>query len=209
MLTAFTASLLLITISELGDKTFFIAVILSLRHSRRLVLAGVTAALVTMTVISVLVGQAVSRLPQVYVDWAEIILFAVFGIKLLYAASKMSVVSSQDEEKEAVEAIKNSDSQSSSKKHSWGIILKAFTLTFMAEWGDRTQIATIALAAAHPPLGVILGGSLGHAICAVIAVTGGQVVARRISERLLTAMGGCLFLLFSLLAFWEGVLVNS
>ena len=37
VLTAFTASLLLITISELGDKTFFIAVILAMRHSRRTV----------------------------------------------------------------------------------------------------------------------------------------------------------------------------
>jgi putative Ca2+/H+ antiporter (TMEM165/GDT1 family) len=45
MLTAFTAALILITVSELGDKTFFIAVILSMRYPRRGVLIGVVAAL--------------------------------------------------------------------------------------------------------------------------------------------------------------------
>src|SRR3712207_2193472 len=89
MLVAFTAGLLLITISELGDKTFFIAMILAMRHSRRLVLAGVVAALAAMTVLSVLMGQAVSFLPKIYIHWAEISLFLVFGAKLLYEASRM------------------------------------------------------------------------------------------------------------------------
>lgn len=70
MLTAFTAGLLLITISELGDKTFFIAVIMSMRHPRRLVFAGVVAALAAMTIVSVLLGQAVSFLPKAYIHYA-------------------------------------------------------------------------------------------------------------------------------------------
>jgi len=64
VLTAFTAGLLLITISELGDKTFFIAVILSMHHSRRLVFTGVVAALAAMTVLSVAFGQVASLLPK-------------------------------------------------------------------------------------------------------------------------------------------------
>ncbi|MBD0343400.1 MAG: TMEM165/GDT1 family protein, partial [Coleofasciculus sp. Co-bin14] len=71
MLTAFTAGLLLITVSELGDKTFFIAVILAMKHSRRLVFAGVLAALAAMTILSVLLGRAVSFLPAVYIHYAE------------------------------------------------------------------------------------------------------------------------------------------
>ncbi len=51
MVTAFTAGLSLITVSELGDKTFFIAVILAMRHSRRIVFAGVLGALAAMTII--------------------------------------------------------------------------------------------------------------------------------------------------------------
>ncbi|MBE9105818.1 TMEM165/GDT1 family protein, partial [Nostoc cf. edaphicum LEGE 07299] len=67
MLTAFTAGLLLITVSELGDKTFFIAVILAMHHPRRLVFIGVTAALAAMTILSVIFGQAVSFLPKVFI----------------------------------------------------------------------------------------------------------------------------------------------
>ena len=74
----------------------------------------------------------------------------------------------------------------------------------MAEWGDRTQIATIALAAANSPLGVTLGASLGHLICAIIAVLGGQLIAARISERKITGIGGALFYVFALVAWWKG-----
>ena len=53
MSEAFTAGLLLITISELGDKTFFIAVILAMRYSRLVVFLAVISALSLMTVIFV------------------------------------------------------------------------------------------------------------------------------------------------------------
>jgi putative Ca2+/H+ antiporter (TMEM165/GDT1 family) len=73
----------------------------------------------------------------------------------------------------------------------------------VAEWGDRTQLATIALAAVHHPLGVIVGAGLGHGVCAAIAVLSGKAVAGRISERWLTLSGGFLFILFGLLAAME------
>ena len=90
MLTGFTAALLLITVSELGDKTFFITAILAMRHPRRLVLIGSVAALAMMTVLSVMFGQVAMLLPQVYVQWAEAILFLGFGLKLIYDAQQMS-----------------------------------------------------------------------------------------------------------------------
>lgn len=74
----------------------------------------------------------------------------------------------------------------------------------MAEWRDRTQIATIALAAGNNPIGVTIGAILGHAICAAIAVIGGKMIAGRISERQLTFIGGCLFLVFGIVAAIEG-----
>jgi len=89
MFAAFTAGLLLITISELGDKTFFIAVILAMRHSRRLVFLGVLAALAAMTLLSVILGQIVSLLPKHYIHFGEISLFIGFGLKLIYDASRM------------------------------------------------------------------------------------------------------------------------
>ncbi|BAY24187.1 hypothetical protein NIES2100_39800 [Calothrix sp. NIES-2100] len=204
MLTAFTAGLLLITVSELGDKTFFIAVILAMHHPRRLVFTGVVAALAAMTILSVMLGQTASLLPKVYIHYAEIALFIAFGIKLLYQGSKMSRASSEEVVEEAKAAVKQADLELPLRKTPLAILTEAFILTFMAEWGDRTQIATIALAAGNNPIGVSVGAVLGHAICAAIAVIGGKLIAGRISERQLTLIGGCLFLIFGVVAAIEG-----
>lgn len=203
MLSAFTAGLLLITISELGDKTFFIAAILATRHPRRFVFIGAIAALSLMTVLSVLFGQVATFLPQAYVQWAEAILFLGFGIKLLLDARKMSNLPNVEEQEEALSAVKAAD-EKLAKRHSWpAIVTEAFGLTFIAEWGDRTQFTTIALAAANHPIGVTLGAILGHAICAAIAVVCGKLICGRLSERTITLIGSSLFLMFGLIGLIE------
>lgn len=207
MLSAFTAGLLLITISELGDKTFFIAVILAMRHSRRWVFAGVVAALAAMTVLSVLMGQVVSFLPDRYIKFGEIALFLGFGLKLLYDASKMSGGAGCDEAEEAMETVKDSKLCQTPSSNITTVLSQAFLLTFVAEWGDRTQIATIALGASQNPYGVTVGAILGHAICALIAVVGGKLIAGRISEKAITGIGGLLFLVFGAIAIFEAVRV--
>ncbi|PSN13720.1 hypothetical protein C7293_14805 [filamentous cyanobacterium CCT1] len=202
-LTGFTAGLLLITLSELGDKTFFIGVILATRHPRRWVFAGVTAALFVMTVLSVAIGQVVTIFPERYVQGLTVALFLGFGLKLLVDASRMRGPGSlEDEQAEALEAVE--EREAGVKK--WTVktvLLEAFSLTFVAEWGDRTQFATIALAAANHPVGVVLGATLGHAVCAAIAVACGKLIAGRISERWLTIVGGVLFIVFGLVAAME------
>lgn len=85
------------------------------------------------------------------------------------------------------------------------IFTQAFTLTFLAEWGDRSQIATIALASSKNPYGVILGGLVGHAFCTALAVVGGRMLAARISERTVALVGGTLFLLFAIHSLVTGV----
>ena len=204
-LTAFTAGLLLITISELGDKTFFIAVVMSMRYSRRLVLAGVVAALAAMTVLSVMLGQAIAFLPKAYIHYAEIALFVCFGVKLLVDGWKMPTTAQSSVVDEAKTAVEQSELNLKQHKSNWAVIFESFILTFLAEWGDRTQIATIALSASNNALGVTVGAILGHAICALIAVIGGKMIAGRISEQTITAVGGVLFLLFAAVAWWEGV----
>jgi putative Ca2+/H+ antiporter (TMEM165/GDT1 family) len=77
-------------------------------------------------------------------------------------------------------------------------LLQSLTLTFLAEWGDRSQIATIALAAAKNPMGVMLGGCIGHSLCTGLAVIGGRILASRISEKMVSQWGGVIFLLFGL-----------
>lgn len=44
------------------------------------------------------------------------------------------------------------------------IFIQAFTMTFVAEWGDRSQITTIILSARENLMGVITGGIIGHAV---------------------------------------------
>jgi putative Ca2+/H+ antiporter (TMEM165/GDT1 family) len=84
------------------------------------------------------------------------------------------------------------------------VFIQCFTMTFLAEWGDRSQIATIALAAAKDPYGVTLGGIIGHSCCTGVAVIGGKLLASRISERTVVICGGVLFLLFAAHSIWAG-----
>jgi len=203
MLTGFTAALLLITVSELGDKTFFITAILAMRHPRRLVLIGSVAALAVMTVLSVMFGQVAMLLPQVYVQWAEAILFLGFGLKLIYDAQQMSDQPAVAEQAEALEAVTEAEAKLPKRHSKLAIVSETFGLVFVGEWGDRTQIATIALAAANHPVGVTLGAILGHTICAALAVVCGKMLCGRISERTITLLGGGLFLIFAAVGFYE------
>jgi putative Ca2+/H+ antiporter (TMEM165/GDT1 family) len=203
-LTAFTAGLVLITISELGDKTFFIALCLAMRYPRRWVFAGAIAALAAMTILSVLLGCTVALLPQQVTFYGSIVIFLGFGLKLLYDAARMPVgvpvtITSEQDALETVSGCPNRRGRSPVR-----ILGQTFALMFLAEWGDRTQFATMNLAIAQDPWGVTTGSVLGHAICAAIAVLGGRLVAGRLSERWLTTVGGCLFLLFAVVTWFEG-----
>ncbi|KAL9873310.1 uncharacterized protein ACN2A1_014414 isoform 2-T4 [Glossina fuscipes fuscipes] len=80
------------------------------------------------------------------------------------------------------------------------VLVQAFTMTFLAEWGDRSQLATIILAASKDVYGVITGGVVGHSICTGLAVVGGRMVAAKISLRTVTIVGGVVFLGFALYA---------
>ncbi|CAN0460864.1 unnamed protein product, partial [Hapterophycus canaliculatus] len=59
------------------------------------------------------------------------------------------------------------------------VITMSFTMTFLAEWGDRSQIATIALATTKDVFGVTAGGIVGHSLCTGMAVIGGRMLAAR------------------------------
>ena len=195
-LTGFTAGLLLITLSEIGDKSFFIAAMLAMRHPRRWVFAGAIAALFVMTVLSVLIGQAVAVFPQQYVKSIAAALFIGFGLKLLYDALRMRGSKGLAHEQADACKIVEQEEKSVVIWSARAVLVKAFALTFISEWGDRTQLATITLAAAHPPLGVIAGVMLGHAICSAIAVVCGKLLVGHISERLLVSASGVLFIIF-------------
>ena len=66
------------------------------------------------------------------------------------------------------------------------IFIQSFTMTMLAEWGDRSQLATVILAAREDVYGVCVGGVLGHALCTGLAVLGGRLIAQRISVKTVT-----------------------
>ena len=80
------------------------------------------------------------------------------------------------------------------------IFIQAFTMTFLAEWGDRSQLATIVLAARENVSAVVIAGVIGHALCTGLAVLGGRMIAQRISVRTVTLIGGVVFILFAVTA---------
>ena len=71
-------------------------------------------------------------------------------------------------------------------------------MTFIAEWGDRSQLATIVLAGLNDVWGVVLGGCLGHTVCTGGAVLVGLIIARFLSARVLTMIGALVFLGFAI-----------
>lgn len=215
MLEAFTAALSLVTASEIGDKTFFMAVILASRYPRKPVFLGVVTALAAMTILSVWIGQLIVLLPklfsqylppslsflnQISIERVAALLFLIFGIKLLYSARTMSAQTDTEVMNEAEEAIEDGERKFKQRNNTWKIFVESCVLTFIAEWGDRTQFATITLAASKDSIGVMLGGILGHTICALIAVIGGRAIASHISERTITIIGGILFIILAIVS---------
>ncbi|OQR72782.1 transmembrane protein-like [Tropilaelaps mercedesae] len=71
-LPGFVSSLSLTLVSELGDKTFFIAAILAMKNSRVTVFFGCMSALISMTVLSVGLGFAANAVPTVYTHYISI-----------------------------------------------------------------------------------------------------------------------------------------
>ncbi|XP_048879045.1 transmembrane protein 165 isoform X1 [Brienomyrus brachyistius] len=216
----FAASFSVIIVSELGDKTFFIAAIMAMRYNRLTVLAGAILALSLMTCLSVLFGYATTVIPRIYTYYVSTALFAIFGVRMLREGLKMSPDEGQEELEEVQAEIKKKDEELQRSKlmngtsdvetgsgvvlpqRKWHnfispIFIQAFTLTFLAEWGDRSQLTTIVLAAREDPFGVAVGGTLGHWLCTGLAVIGGRMIAQKISVRTVTIVGGIVFLAFA------------
>lgn len=218
----FTKSLAMTVLSEIGDKTFFAAAILAMRHPRRLVLSGCLAALVVMTILSALVGWAAPNLiSRKWTHHITTLLFLVFGLWSLWDA----FTGGDAEELAEVEAKLDADLKANGgtangnkgdddfKKKSQPvlaqffspILLKAFSITFFGEWGDKSQLATIGLAADENPFGVVLGGIIGQALCTIAAVLGGKSMASQISEKIVALSGGVLFIVFGIQSFLSPV----
>jgi len=204
---ALSSSFFMILATELGDETFIIAAVMAMRHPKLTVLGGALAALYLMTVLSAVLGVVLPNLiSQKTVHNCATILYTFFGLRLMYVGSRGGGEDKDEEFEEVENTLKDTASKSQKSfarrvfsKLCTPIFLEALMLTFLAEWGDRSQIATITLAAHQNPLGVIIGAGVGHTICTSLAVFGGEWLGKRISQRLVAFLGGFLFLLFALI----------
>lgn len=231
---SFVMSISMIIISEIGDKTFLIAALMAMKHSRWVVFSSAFASLAIMTVLSGVVGHALPTLiSRRLTQFLASLLFIVFGIKLLnegLAMSKdMGVEDELAEVEEEIELTKTTEqldsmeaghgSPSKSLKQWYvefgeqirdlasfvlsPIWIQVFVMTFLGEWGDRSQIATIAMAAGSEYWFVILGAIVGHFICTAAACLGGKLLAKKISMRNVTLGGAIAFLIFAVLYFYN------
>lgn len=166
-----------------------------------------------------LFGYATTVIPRVYTYYVSTALFAIFGIRMLREGLKMSPDEGQEELEEVQAELKRKDEEFQRAKLLNGpdleagagaavppkkwlhfispVFLQALTLTFLAEWGDRSQLTTIVLAAREDPYGVAVGGTVGHCLCTGLAVIGGRMIAQKISVRTVTIIGGIVFLAFA------------
>jgi len=244
----------MIIFSEIGDKTFLIAAILAMRHSRIVVFSGAFASLVVMSILSAQMGHILPTLiPKKWTQFAAAVFFLIFGTRMMVEAKGMKSGSEKirEEMKEAEEEIEGDEAKAagdlvpledmeaghangtgngslsmspghpskrsvSNDTSTWAegarnfcslflgpVFVQAFILTFLGEWGDRSQIATIALGAAHNVYLVTLGTIVGHSCCTALAVIGGRYVSTKISVKRVTFGGAVLFLLFGILYLYE------
>eukprot|EP00892_Ulva_mutabilis_P006382 jgi/Ulvmu1/4115/UM019_0094.1 len=200
--SGFVEALTLIFMSELGDKTFFIAALLAMRVGKAIAFFGSVISLGLMTVISVGIGLLFAKVPQ-FIDQSSSVgqyvgaaLLAYFGIR-----SIMTGLEPHENDEELHEAEEEMEEAEKSGRIQAKTMLSSFwevlSLIFIAEWGDRSMLATIALAVKSNPVGVLTGATLGHAVATLIAVTAGALASKYISEKAVHLVGGGLFLLFA------------
>lgn len=201
--TGFYQAFSLVFLSEIGDKTFFVAGLLAMKTSKFVSFVGSMAALASMTIISVVIGQIFHSVPTGLADGfplddvAACLAFAFFGVKTLKDALNMEKGESMMDEElaEAEEAVDESAAIKQVTK--FGQLANIFVLVFAAEFGDRSFLSTIALSAAQNPVAVAAGAVAAHAVATGVAVSGGSYLAKYISEKLIGIIGGTLFLVFA------------
>ncbi|KAL7582580.1 hypothetical protein Lser_V15G44370 [Lactuca serriola] len=104
VLDAFFASLSMILVSEIGDETFIIAALMAMHHPKSIVLSGALSALFVMTILSTGLGRIVPNLiSRKHTNSVATVLYAFFGLCLLYIAWRSDSKASQKKEMEQVE----------------------------------------------------------------------------------------------------------
>ncbi len=178
-MTAFLASLGIVFLAELGDKTQLLVMAFATRYHWRTVLAGVAAAITFQQLLASLLGRSLASLvPLSLIKLAAAVAFILFGLWTLRA---------EEEEEE--------EKKRSSLSPFWTVALSFL----VAEMGDKTQLATVALAADYGAfVPVWLGSTAGMIAADGAGAAAGLMLHKRLPERWLRLAAAAAFIAFGL-----------
>jgi putative Ca2+/H+ antiporter (TMEM165/GDT1 family) len=185
-MTALWTSFLVVFLAEMGDKTQLVALALAARYRRPwTVMLGILLATTANHALAATAGVWVSRLlPPPALAWALALSFIGFGVWTLVP----------DRAPAAGEPAR------------WGPLLTTAVVFFLAEMGDKTQLATIALGARFEVAGLVtVGTTLGMLAADGLVVFGGARLTRVVSPTLLRRVAAGLFLVLGLIALVRAV----
>ena len=183
-LAAFAASFLLIVLAEMGDKTQFLAMSFATRYNAYKVLFAVFLATIASFAITVAIGQLLTTIvPMDVILLAASLSFIGFGLWTLRGEKPKS------EDK---------------KVSRFGVVGTVFVAFFIAEFGDKTQLTTISLAAQYQnAVSVFIGATLGMLLADGIGIVAGVVLGKHIPQRTIKWVSATIFLIFGLIGVYE------
>ena len=178
---------LLIFLAEFGDKSQLVCMTLAARHRPWPVLMGAVLAFAILNLLAVSFGAAVAHwLPEHWIALAVALLFGFFGIQSLRV---------DDEEEETIE----------NPLSARGLVITAFTMIFVAEFGDKTQLAVAGLGTTSFPVAVWVGATLALVATSALGVLAGRTLLQRLPVLWLHRGSGVLFLLMAAFASYQGL----
>jgi len=155
---------------------------LAARHRASPVILGAIFAFALLNALAVIFGVAIANwLPEFYISLTVAVLFAAFGMHAL----RIEVDAAHGEIKEEA---------------SHSIFLTTFLLITVAEFGDKTQIAVVALSSTSIALAVWAGATIALATTSVLGVWAGRTILQKLPIRLLHQISGIFFLLLAIYA---------
>ncbi|WP_353094126.1 TMEM165/GDT1 family protein [Methylibium sp.] len=180
---AFLVSTGIVALGEMGDKTQLLALLLAARFRRPLpIILGILVATLVNHACAAAVGDWIAR------AMGPDLLRWVIGGSFLAMAAWMLVPDRLDDEAEGTGRLR------------LGVFGTTVVAFFLAEMGDKTQIATVALAARYTELwAVVSGTTLGMMLANVPAVLLGDGVAKRVSMKLVHGVAALLFAVLGVL----------
>lgn len=174
----FLISTSIVALAEMGDKTQLLALLLSARFRKPIpILIAILLATLINHGISAVLGQWITTVLS-----TEILVW-VLAVGFIGMAFWMLIPDELDDETASI-----------NKWQKFGVFGATFILFFLAEIGDKTQIATVALAARYDSIfWVMLGTTLGMMITNAPAVFIGNKLAERLSIALIHKIGAAIF----------------